>query len=57
MDSALAIASVDGMGFAPRSDSPGGGRGLAIFFALSSTVSIDTSPGGGTALAMAFPVA
>ena len=47
----------DGMGFEPRSDSPGAGRGLAIIFALSSTVSIDTSPGGGTALAMAFPVA
>ena len=46
----------DGMGFSPRADSPGGGRGLAVIVALSSTLSIDTSPGGGTALSMAFPM-
>ena len=57
LDELLLTVHDDGMGFSPRSDSPGGGRGVPMIVALSSTVSIDTSPAGGTAVAIAFPLA
>jgi anti-sigma regulatory factor (Ser/Thr protein kinase) len=47
----------DGMGFAPRLDSPGLGLGLPTIGTLSRAMSINNPPSGGTTLNMAFAIA
>jgi serine/threonine-protein kinase RsbW len=53
----VVTVSDDGMGFQPRTDSPGLGVGLPTIAARSRWMSIDASPAGGTALRMAFALA
>ena len=47
----------DGIGFVPRSDSPGLGLGLVMIAALSDSMSIATAAGGGTELSVTFILA
>lgn len=48
--------SDDGMGFSPRTDSPGLGLGIPTIGALSNSMSIGTSDSGGTEVSMAFAI-
>lgn len=48
------IVADDGIGFLPRSDSPGLGIGLPIISALSESMTIATRTGGGTEVTIAF---
>ncbi len=50
----VVVVSDDGMGFTPRTDSPGLGLGIPTIGALSGSMSIGVSPSGGTQLCMAF---
>jgi anti-sigma regulatory factor (Ser/Thr protein kinase) len=53
-DSVCVSVTDQGLGFAPRVDSPGGGLGLSLIAALASHVEID-SPGTGMRVRMRFP--
>jgi serine/threonine-protein kinase RsbW/stage II sporulation protein AB (anti-sigma F factor) len=53
-DELFVTVSDDGMGFSPRSDSPGLGLGIPTIGALSGSMSIGMSDSGGTELCMAF---
>jgi nitrate/nitrite-specific signal transduction histidine kinase len=46
--------SDDGMGYLPRTDSPGSGLGIPTIGALSTTMSFRASASGGTELSMTF---
>jgi anti-sigma regulatory factor (Ser/Thr protein kinase) len=46
--------SDDGMGYLPRTDSPGAGFGIPTIGALSTSMSISKSASGGTELSMTF---
>lgn len=50
----LVIVADDGMGFHPRSDSPGIGLGMPTIAALTATMSIAARSCGGTELRMLF---
>jgi anti-sigma regulatory factor (Ser/Thr protein kinase) len=52
----LVIVADDGMGFHPRSDSPGVGLGMSTIAALTATMSIAPGSHGGTELRMLFPL-
>lgn len=51
------VVKDDGIGFAPRSDSPGLGMGLAMIATLADTMSITTAAGGGTEVMVTFDLA
>jgi stage II sporulation protein AB (anti-sigma F factor) len=53
-DRLVVLVADDGMGFAPRADSPGAGLGMPTIAAYSTTMSVSARPGGGTELSMAF---
>jgi len=48
------VVKDDGVGFLPRSDSPGLGMGLPIIASLSDSLSIATAARGGTELSFTF---
>jgi anti-sigma regulatory factor (Ser/Thr protein kinase) len=49
----VAVAD-DGVGVAPRSDSPGVGHGLALVGGLADTLDVASGAGGGTVVTMSF---
>jgi len=53
-DEIVVSVSDDGMGFAPRADSPGLGFGLPMIAAMASSMAVSMRAGGGTELQMAF---
>jgi anti-sigma regulatory factor (Ser/Thr protein kinase) len=54
-DNELTILVIDdGLGFAPRTDSPGLGLGIPTIAALASTMTVRSALSGGTMLSMAF---
>jgi anti-sigma regulatory factor (Ser/Thr protein kinase) len=57
VDRLVVTVSDDGMGFLPRSDSPGLGLGIPTMGALSASMSFATTVGGGTEVCMAFVLA
>jgi anti-sigma regulatory factor (Ser/Thr protein kinase) len=50
------IVADDGIGFLPRTDSPGLGLGLPTIVALADSMSVTTPRGGGTEICMTFGV-
>jgi anti-sigma regulatory factor (Ser/Thr protein kinase) len=46
----------DGIGFAPRSDSPGLGLGMPTIAALATSIALSVPAGGGTELRMVFAI-
>ena len=50
----VVVVSDEGLGIAPRTDSPGLGMGLALIARLAHRLEIGTNGGGGAKLAMAF---
>jgi anti-sigma regulatory factor (Ser/Thr protein kinase) len=50
----VVTVSDDGIGYLPRSDSPGSGLGIPTIGALSTSMSVSTSASGGTELSMTF---
>jgi serine/threonine-protein kinase RsbW len=53
-DGLVIIVSDDGIGFRPRTDSPGLGLGITMIAALADSMSVGVSEAGGTSLCMAF---
>ena len=53
-DELIVIVSDDGIGFAPRSDSPGLGLGIPTIAAMTTSMSIAAAADGGTEICMAF---
>lgn len=50
----VVVVADDGVGMAPRTDSPGMGLGLPLMAQLSASLEFDVAPGGGTEVRMAF---
>jgi anti-sigma regulatory factor (Ser/Thr protein kinase) len=53
-DGLLVRVSDDGIGFAPRTDSPGLGLGIPTIVALTASMSVGRPTSGGTELRMTF---
>ena len=53
-DAVVFVVSDDGMGFRPRTDSPGLGLGVAMIRAMTESMAVGASDSGGTAVSMSF---
>src|SRR4051794_5714487 len=56
-DGLRVTVSDDGIGFLPRTDSPGLGLGMPTIVALSRLMPVTTPPSGGTEVCMTFELA
>jgi anti-sigma regulatory factor (Ser/Thr protein kinase) len=56
-DALTVTVADDGVGFRPRSDSPGVGLGLPTISALADSLTVVTRPRGGTEVSIAFHLA